>query len=45
LTGELTIDKEQEIVSETKKHLIEMKEKIPAYSEYLNNWGDWEPWP
>jgi predicted PolB exonuclease-like 3'-5' exonuclease len=45
MLGELTIDREQQIVSETKEYLDSMKSKVTAYTEYLENWGDWEPWP
>jgi 3'-5' exonuclease len=43
--GELTIDKEQEIVSQTKVFLEENKNNNPAFPIYLDNWGDWNPWP
>lgn len=45
LCGELTLDKEQEIVHATKKYLEDNVETIKAYKTYLENWGDWEPWP
>jgi 3'-5' exonuclease len=45
LTGELTIEKEQEIVKSTREYLEANQTKIPAFTQYLENWGDWEPWP
>ena len=45
MIGELTIEREQEIVQETKQSLIDKQVEIPAYVEYLENWGDWIPWP
>jgi 3'-5' exonuclease len=45
LLGEITIDREQTIVNQTKEYLIDNVGKIPAFKEYLDNWGDWDPWP
>ena len=45
LLGELTIEREQEIVQLAKMFLSENSEKIPAFKVYLDNWGDWDPWP
>lgn len=45
LMGEITIEREQQIVSETKNFIKENIERIPAFDEYIKNWGDWEPWP
>jgi len=45
LLGELSIDKEQEIVSETKNYLEKNQTKTEAFTQYLINWGDWDPWP
>ncbi len=45
LRGDLTIDREQNIVRETKKRLEESSKDVPAFREYLDNWGDWDPWP
>jgi len=45
LTGRLTLDREQEIIAETKEWLIECADQSPAYSAYLDHWGDWlNPW-
>ena len=45
LLGELELEKEQEIVKQTKQYLEENQEVRPAYRTYLENWGDWSPWP
>jgi len=45
LLKELSIEKEQELVADAKKYVIDNVEKIPALQEYLDNWGDWNPWP
>ena len=45
LMGELTIDKEQEIVRQTKDYIEKNIGRIPALQEYHDNWGDWVPWP
>jgi len=45
MLGELTIEREQKIVKDAKKFIENNIERIPAFKEYLENWGDWEPWP
>ncbi len=45
LLGELTIQREQDIVKETKNYLTTKSSTISAFREYLENWGDWIPWP
>jgi 3'-5' exonuclease len=45
LLGELNIDREQDIVRMTKDHIASRADKVPAYKYYLDNWGDWDPWP
>jgi 3'-5' exonuclease len=43
--GQLTLDREQEIVSQTKEWLSERSTQSPAYRNYLERWGDWKnPW-
>jgi hypothetical protein len=45
LTGKLTLDGEQEIIAATKQWLTERREASAAYSQYLEQWGDWQnPW-
>ncbi|MFC1670510.1 ribonuclease H-like domain-containing protein [Spirochaetota bacterium] len=45
MTGQISIEREQDIVRFTKEFLMDSREKIPALEEYIENWGDWEPWP
>lgn len=45
LLGELTIEREQEIVQLAKVFISENRDRIPAFRLYLENWGDWDPWP
>lgn len=45
MLGEISIEREQEIVKLAKNYIEENVEKIYALREYLDNWGDWDPWP
>jgi predicted PolB exonuclease-like 3'-5' exonuclease len=45
LIGELTISEEQELVAKAKQMLIEQADEHPAYTRYLENWGDWTALP
>ncbi|MGL4370755.1 MAG: ribonuclease H-like domain-containing protein, partial [Spirochaetota bacterium] len=45
LCGELDLEKEQEIVKQTRTYLEENVQERPAFRTYLENWGDWNPWP
>lgn len=46
LAGELTLEREQELVRQEAKAWLESRvEELPALKQYLENWGDWEPWP
>jgi hypothetical protein len=42
LLGQLPLDEEQQIVGETKAWLEEQCENSPAYTHYLEHWGDWQ---
>ena len=45
MIGELNLDREQELVHQTKIWLLKQAESNPIYTTYLNAWGDWEsPW-
>ncbi len=45
LVGQLSLDQEQAIVSQTKNWLQERADATPVYGLYLEKWGDWEnPW-
>lgn len=44
VTGSLSLDKEQQLVRQT-KDWIEQRADNPAYRLYLKRWGDWQnPW-
>lgn len=45
MSGEISIDKEQEIVHSVKQYLIDNAPKRHAFAGYISNWGDWNPWP
>jgi len=45
LLGEMTINREQDIVRQAKDFIAGNIERIPALKEYHENWGDWVPWP
>lgn len=45
IEGSITLKREQDIVRNTKKFLEENSSRISAFRMYLDNWGDWEPWP
>ena len=45
LLGELAIEREQEIVRDAKEYISMNRDRISAFKIYLDNWGDWNPWP
>jgi predicted PolB exonuclease-like 3'-5' exonuclease len=45
LVGLLTLEAEQAIVRETKQWLEAQCQTRPGLRAYLDNWGDWSPWP
>ena len=45
LLGRITLDREQELIAETKIWLAAAAEQVPAYGDYVAAWGDWtNPW-
>ena len=45
LMGDITLDREQELVAQTKAWLAERAEEFPVYQEYLEQCGEWKnPW-
>jgi len=43
--GNLPLEREQELIAEAKIWLTERADSSPAYSHYLQQWGDWQnPW-
>ncbi len=45
LTGELSLEAEHAAVQKAKTWLQNKATELPALKQYLDNWGDWEPWP
>ena len=45
MTGALTLEREQQIVRNTRQWLEDKSEALLIYKQYLEHWGDWEnPW-
>lgn len=45
VAGQLSLDREQELVAATKCWIEDRAEAQPAYRTYLEHWGDWpNPW-
>ena len=45
LVGRLSLEREQELVDQTKAWLVERADDVTAYANYLQQWGDWQsPW-
>ncbi|MBC8872008.1 MAG: 3'-5' exonuclease [Planctomycetes bacterium] len=42
LLGRISLDREREIVGETKQWITDRADQVPAYRSYLDNWGDWQ---
>ncbi len=45
LAGECTLEQEHDLVNKAKDWLAAKCRDVPALQKYLDNWGDWEPWP
>src|SRR5208283_4173115 len=45
MTGELTLEQEYDVVQRAKQFLTARVADLPALQKYLDNWGDWDPWP
>jgi predicted PolB exonuclease-like 3'-5' exonuclease len=45
LTGDLTLEQEHVLVMRAKTWLMNKVAELPALRQYLDNWGDWDPWP
>jgi len=45
MTGQITLEIEQQLVGETKQWLTDRVHQVAAYRVYLDHWGDWQnPW-
>jgi hypothetical protein len=45
LTGELTLDREQQLAVQARSTLEGFIAEQPGLKKYLDNWGSWNPWP
>jgi predicted PolB exonuclease-like 3'-5' exonuclease len=45
LTGELTLEQEHVLVMRARAWIEQKASQLPALRQYLDNWGDWDPWP
>ncbi len=45
LTGELSLEQEHLTVLRAREWLTAQLPTLPALQTYLDNWGDWNPWP
>lgn len=45
LTGDLSLEQEHEVVVHAKEWITAKAVETPALKQYLDNWGDWNPWP
>ena len=43
--GRLPLEREQELVAQTKEWIAAQQDTVPGFAEYLARWGDWpNPW-
>ncbi len=45
LRGDISLEEEQVLVAAGKAWITEKSAELPALRKYLENWGDWQPWP
>ena len=45
MQGELTLEKEHQLVLKAKEFVKGHVEQYAGLQQYLDNWGDWNPWP
>jgi 3'-5' exonuclease len=45
MMGHLSLDQEHELVENTRTWITQQSDNVPAYQQYLEQWGDWKnPW-
>ena len=45
LMGQLSLEREKELIAQTRQWLADQQQERPIYASYLENWGDWvNPW-
>jgi hypothetical protein len=45
LSGELTLEDEHVAVLRAREWIQQQLAALPALQKYLDNWGEWSPWP
>ncbi|HLJ96602.1 MAG TPA: 3'-5' exonuclease [Gemmataceae bacterium] len=45
LRGDISLEEEQDLVAAGKNWINAKTAELPALRQYLQNWGDWHPWP
>jgi 3'-5' exonuclease len=45
MLGELTLEKEHQLECAAKEFVQNHRDQYPALNQYLENWGEWNPWP
>jgi predicted PolB exonuclease-like 3'-5' exonuclease len=45
LSGDLSLEQEHLLVMRAKAWIEAKVATVPALQQYLDNWGDWDPWP
>ncbi len=45
MAGEISLACEAALVETAKLWIMETVAKLPALQQYLDNWGEWKPWP
>lgn len=45
LTGDLSLAAEQQVVRDARAWITGRVADTPALAQYLDHWGDWDPWP
>jgi predicted PolB exonuclease-like 3'-5' exonuclease len=45
VTGDLTLEQEHIAVMQARDWLTGRVKDLPALQQYLDNWGEWDPWP
>jgi predicted PolB exonuclease-like 3'-5' exonuclease len=45
MTGDISLEDECQLVAEAKSWISDKAAEVPALQQYLDNWGEWEPWP
>src|SRR5690606_836433 len=43
LLGQISLEREQELVEQTRHWLEERRSQVRAFDHYLSKWGDWTP--